>query len=51
MVGVLIVVHDRSLMAIGPCIPIMPGRNTSGFHRPGTPSAKAREGSGESHEG
>ena len=33
--GVLIVSHDRSRMTIDPCIPTMPGRSTSGVHRPG----------------
>ena len=30
-----IFVHGRSCMTINPCIPTMPGRSTSGFHRPG----------------
>ena len=28
-------VHGRGRMTIDPCIPTMPGRSTSGFHRPG----------------
>ena len=32
---VLIVVHGRSRMTIDPCIPTMPGRSPSGFHRSG----------------
>ena len=28
-------VHGRSRMTIDPRIPTMPGRSTSGFHRPG----------------
>ena len=48
--------HDRSVMAIDPGIPTMPGRSTSGFRRPGkrfllAPGAKRREVLGESHEG
>ena len=27
--------HGRSRMTIDPCIPTMPGRSSSGFHRPG----------------
>ena len=27
-------VHDRSRMSIDPRIPTMPGRSTSGFHKP-----------------
>ena len=44
-------VHGRSRMIVDPCTPAMPGRSTSGFHRPGrqllAPSAnhpEAREG-------
>ena len=33
--GVLIIMHGRSRMAIDPRLPTMPGRSTSGFHRPG----------------
>ena len=29
--------HGRSRMTIDPRIPAMPGRSTSGFHRPGRP--------------
>ena len=29
------VMHDRSRTTIAPLIPAMPGRSTSGFHRPG----------------
>ena len=29
------IMHDRSRMTVDPCIPTMPGRSTSGFHRPG----------------
>ena len=32
--GVLHIMHGRSRMTINPRIPIMPGRSTSGFHRP-----------------
>ena len=32
--GVLIVMHGRSRTTIDPRIPAMPGRSTSGFHRP-----------------
>ena len=32
---VLTVMHGRSRMTIDPRIPSMPGRSTSGFHRPG----------------
>ena len=43
------IMHGRSLMAIDPRIPTMPGRNTSGFHQPGRhclhqASAKRRRG-------
>ena len=55
-VYVLVVVHGRSRRTIDPRIPAMPGRSTSGlFSRTRktllAPSAKRREGSGESHEG
>ena len=33
--GVLIVMHGRSRMTVDPRILAMPGRSTSGFHRPG----------------
>ena len=33
--GLLIMMHGRSRMTIDPRIPTMPGRSTSGFHRPG----------------
>ena len=33
--GVLIIMHGRSGMTIDPRIPTIPGRRTSGFHRPG----------------
>ena len=33
--GVLIIMHGRSGMTIGPRLPTMPGRSTSGFHRSG----------------
>ena len=33
--GVLDIMHGRSRMTIDPRIPTMPGRSTSGFHRPG----------------
>ena len=33
--GELIIMHGRSRMNIDPRIPTMPGRSTSGFHRPG----------------
>ena len=33
--GVLIIVHGRRRMIIDRRIPKMPGRSTSGFHRPG----------------
>ena len=33
--GYTYVMHARSRMTIEPCIPIAPGRNTSGFHKPG----------------
>ena len=33
--GVTHVMHGRSRMTIDPCIPTMPGRSTSIFHRPG----------------
>ena len=33
--GVLMIMHNGSRVAIGPRIPTLPGRNTSGFHRPG----------------
>ena len=34
---VLVLMHGRSRMTIDPRIPKMPGRSTSGFHRPGRP--------------
>ena len=34
--GALDIIHGRSRMPIDPRIPTMPGRNTSGFHRPDT---------------
>ena len=48
--------HGCSRMTIDLCISAMPGRSTSGFHRPGrhllaTKSAKRREVFGEWHEG
>ena len=54
--GVLDIMHDLSRMTIDPRIPTMPGRSTSGFHRPGRccllhQSAKHREVFSESHEG
>ena len=56
--GVLIIMHGRSGTTIDPRIPTaVPGRSTSGFHRPGkallAPSAKRRERCvlGEPHEG
>ena len=33
--GVLIITYIRSCMTVDPRIPTMPGRSTSGFHRPG----------------
>ena len=33
--GAFYVMHGRSRMTIEPRIPTMPGRKTSGFHRPG----------------
>ena len=32
--GVLVVKHDRSGITVDPCMPTMPGRSASGFHRP-----------------
>ena len=32
----LLIMDSRSRMSIDPRIPITPGRNTSGFHRPGS---------------
>ena len=34
MKNVAVVMHDRSLMAIDPCISAMPGQSTSGFTDP-----------------
>ena len=31
----VLIINGRSLMTIDPRIPTMPGRSTSGFHRPG----------------
>ena len=56
------VMHGRSRMTIDPLIPTLPGRSTSGFHRPGRhclpkregiacPSAKRRDVLGESRDG
>ena len=33
--GVLIIMHGRGRITTDPRIPTMPGRSTSGFHRPG----------------
>ena len=48
------VMHGRSRVTIDPRVPIMPGRSTSGFHRPGRHclhQARSRQVLGESHEG
>ena len=49
------VMHGRSRMTKDPRTPTMPGRSTSGLHRPGrhfpAPSAKRHEVLGESHDG
>ncbi|CAN0288064.1 unnamed protein product, partial [Laminaria digitata] len=42
--GAIIIMRDRSRMAIDPRIPIMPERSTSGFHRPGRLFCEAGRG-------
>ena len=40
--GVLLIMHGRSRRTVDPRIPTMPGRSTSGFHRPVACSHQAR---------